>query len=220
MENNKLPKTKKGMAAKKRIFKAALKLINSGGYDETTVKDICKAAKVATGTFYHYFESKQDIIIEYVKNESQDLEHFYKKLELTSGYDRFLAVLEYQLSYYDLKGKAFVKKLYEIDIMRNFEIIGFENYSLHRILAECVAEGQAAGEIRQEYDVMFITKLAVHSMLGHSYEWICYSAESLMDSSYEDLVRLMEMFLTPEARAARQPSTFHATTEKEIDELS
>lgn len=49
------------------IVKAANQLFLEHGYDGTTVDDILNAAKISKGTFYHYFESKEqvlDIIIE------------------------------------------------------------------------------------------------------------------------------------------------------------
>ncbi len=57
---------------KKAILKSTLRLIKDNGLHGTTVSLISKNAGVASGTIYHYFPSKDDIIMELncqIKNE-------------------------------------------------------------------------------------------------------------------------------------------------------
>lgn len=49
---------------KKAILKSTLRLIKDNGLHGTTVSLISKNAGVASGTIYHYFTSKDDIIME------------------------------------------------------------------------------------------------------------------------------------------------------------
>lgn len=44
------------------ILQAAMELFRAGGYDKVSVRDICKAAGITTGAFYHHFRSKEDLI--------------------------------------------------------------------------------------------------------------------------------------------------------------
>ena len=44
------------------ILRAAMELFRAGGYDKVSVRDICKAAGITTGAFYHHFRSKEDLI--------------------------------------------------------------------------------------------------------------------------------------------------------------
>jgi TetR/AcrR family transcriptional repressor of nem operon len=46
---------------KRRLVDAAVTLMRRKGYNATTVDDICAAAKVTKGAFFHYFGSKEDI---------------------------------------------------------------------------------------------------------------------------------------------------------------
>ena len=50
-------------AKKKAILKSTLKLIKDNGLHGTTVSLISKNAGVASGTIYHYFPGKDDIIL-------------------------------------------------------------------------------------------------------------------------------------------------------------
>jgi TetR/AcrR family transcriptional repressor of nem operon len=44
-----------------RLLDAGIELIRARGYHGTTVDDICQAAGVTKGGFFHYFESKDDV---------------------------------------------------------------------------------------------------------------------------------------------------------------
>lgn len=52
---------------KEAIFKSTLKLINEYGFHGTPMSQIASHANVATGTIYHYFNSKDELIIELFK---------------------------------------------------------------------------------------------------------------------------------------------------------
>ena len=47
-----------------RILTAATQLFSNTGYDATGVAEICEAAGVSKGAFYHHFPSKQAVFIE------------------------------------------------------------------------------------------------------------------------------------------------------------
>ena len=51
-------------ATARRILHTALELMRSQGFDQVSVRDICKAAGITTGAFYHHFPSK-DALLEY-----------------------------------------------------------------------------------------------------------------------------------------------------------
>ncbi len=46
-----------------RLLDAALQVIRSKGYTATTIDDICQAAAVTKGSFFHHFKSKEDLAL-------------------------------------------------------------------------------------------------------------------------------------------------------------
>ena len=50
------------------ILRNAARLFSAKGYSGTTVDDIVQATGIAKGTFYIYFKSKEDLLIEVIKN--------------------------------------------------------------------------------------------------------------------------------------------------------
>lgn len=53
---------------KRDFMETALDLFYERGYENTAIQDICHTMGVTKGAFYHYFESKDDIIITISKN--------------------------------------------------------------------------------------------------------------------------------------------------------
>ncbi|ATL26075.1 TetR/AcrR family transcriptional regulator [Streptomyces formicae] len=47
---------------RERLYSAAVKLIVEKGYDHTSIDEIAERADVARGTFFNYFQRKEDII--------------------------------------------------------------------------------------------------------------------------------------------------------------
>ncbi len=57
------PQQQRGIATRERILQAAEECFAQRGYDGTSVADICAAAGVTKGGFYHHFPSKQDLFL-------------------------------------------------------------------------------------------------------------------------------------------------------------
>ena len=54
-QTSELPETKR------KLVDAGVKLMRARGFNATTVDDICSAAGVTKGGFFHYFKSKDEI---------------------------------------------------------------------------------------------------------------------------------------------------------------
>lgn len=67
-----LPKTPKGEATRERILQAAEEVFGEKGYYLASVVDITQRAKIAQGTFYLYFPSKEALFRQLVEQLSRD----------------------------------------------------------------------------------------------------------------------------------------------------
>jgi TetR/AcrR family transcriptional repressor of nem operon len=50
--------------SKTKILNAALQVIRAKGYSATRVEDVCEAAGLTKGSFFHHFKSKEDLAVE------------------------------------------------------------------------------------------------------------------------------------------------------------
>ncbi|MFZ5987123.1 MAG: TetR/AcrR family transcriptional regulator [Bacillota bacterium] len=66
-------KTKKSEETKSRILKAAEQLFIENGFDKTPVSQIVKKAGVAQGTFYLYFPTKDDVLLDIIRDHLRDM---------------------------------------------------------------------------------------------------------------------------------------------------
>jgi len=73
---------------KHEFMSAALELFYQKGYENTTIKDIIDALGVSKGAFYHYFESKEDIIIaiasEFTSRAARIIEEIFERPDLSA----------------------------------------------------------------------------------------------------------------------------------------
>ncbi|SEN97603.1 transcriptional regulator, TetR family [bacterium A37T11] len=76
---------------KKAIFESTLELIQEFGFHGTPMSEIANRANVAAGTIYHYFSSKDDLILELFKYvKTNDQEATFKQEDLTKSFgERF-----------------------------------------------------------------------------------------------------------------------------------
>lgn len=61
-------------ARRRQLIEAALELFAERGFEATTVKDICEKAGVAPGLIYHYFDSKECLLLEAVRAQGAGTE--------------------------------------------------------------------------------------------------------------------------------------------------
>lgn len=74
-------RTKKTM-----LINSAKTIFVEKGYDQTTVEEICNLAGVAKGTFFYYFETKQHIIYEMLRQQLNEVRRdFYRNLSYANS---------------------------------------------------------------------------------------------------------------------------------------
>ena len=59
------------------ILQAAYLLFSQSGYEATSVAEICQAAGVSKGAFYHHFPTKQAVFIKLMDNWLSELDHAF-----------------------------------------------------------------------------------------------------------------------------------------------
>jgi AcrR family transcriptional regulator len=70
----KLRSTPRAEDTRRKIYDSALQLFREQGFEQTTMRDIAQAARVALGAAYYYFSSKEAIVLAFYK-EMQEGSH-------------------------------------------------------------------------------------------------------------------------------------------------
>jgi AcrR family transcriptional regulator len=72
-DNQNGPRSRKGAETRARLIEAAKKVFERDGFLEARISDIAETAKLSHGSFYHYFESKEQVFREVAEAQEQRL---------------------------------------------------------------------------------------------------------------------------------------------------
>lgn len=99
--NAKAPRSSAQPDARTRLLDAAMQVIREKGYSATTVDDICGAAGVTKGAFFHHFESKEDLGVAAATHFAQMAEGLFGGApyhELADPLDRLLGYIDFRIA--------------------------------------------------------------------------------------------------------------------------
>jgi TetR/AcrR family transcriptional repressor of nem operon len=82
-------------SSKTKLLDAALTVIRSQGYAATTVDDICHAAGVTKGSFFHHFKSKDELALAAADHFSQMADGIFSNAPYQAASDPLQRVLGY-----------------------------------------------------------------------------------------------------------------------------
>ena len=90
--------------ARSRLLDAAMQVIRAQGYSATTVDDICRAAGLTKGAFFHHFKSKEDLAVAAAAHFSGMAERLFAAApyrEPADPLDRLLGYIDFRSAIID-----------------------------------------------------------------------------------------------------------------------
>jgi Transcriptional regulator len=162
----------KSKATKQRIFHAAKKILQEQGYESLSLKNICKEAGVSNGSFYHHFDSKEDLLSFYIEEQPVIDANL---LEIPSSADEtketiILVYLNYAAYCREL-GARFIENYYTPKNQalnptkrteRSYPIVTVRSYLENAIAANVIVPSLAIEEITTDIRMLII---------GNVFEW-------------------------------------------------
>ena len=183
---------------KRVILESAIALFRKRGFEKVTVEEITKLAGTSKGSFYTYFSTKSDIIVEefwaidaYYESNAHNLEQY------DSAAEKLIAFTRAQMCYVqDIVGIDMLKILYANQTIKEGSdkvIIDKERF-WHTCIAGIIAEGQKRGEFRSAPDAEVLTVYFNRAMRGILLDW-CISSGAF--DLVEDGLSYCREFLIP-----------------------
>lgn len=166
---------KQAQETRRILFENAVTLFREKGFDSVTVEEITTRAGTAKGSFYTYFRTKSDIIIE----EFKAIDGFYEKYQHNlkrygTAKERIVAFTRAQMKHVrDAVGLTILKILYSTNIMDPLAekfLINPQRY-LHGLVKEIIVFGQSTGEFRTDVDADELTIFFNRSMRSVFLDW-------------------------------------------------
>lgn len=181
------------METRRKIFNTAAQLITEKGFDNVTVEEICKQSGVAKGLFYHYFNSKADIVIETYMDVDNKFSAEVMALPATTPYDRVIYAVSFQARYAKAKGLEFVKQIYKHQLDTGTAFFISEDRAFFRLIRDAIREGQQKNQLRSDFSAEVLTRLVLSISRGITYDWCLHDG----DYDIEEVMRRSFLMLLP-----------------------
>lgn len=142
----------------REILDAAQTLFYTKGYEQTSIKDIIAAVGIAKGTFYHYFDSKSDLLDTLIRRM---LEESLQLVEPLVANEEMTALEKLRCFFAVIGTWKTERKSFLLDILRSY--FDDDNMILRQrmkietirmmdpVLSEIIRQGAADGSFATEY---------------------------------------------------------------------
>ncbi len=151
---------------RERILAAAISVFAQKGFYATRVSEIAKAASVADGTIYLYFENKEDVLVSIFQDRIGQLVEVLKEkiAEADSFEEQIRRIVELQLGL--LEGQRDLAEVVTVNLRQSSSLLKQYAVPLFReyldVIGTVIANGQKAGTFRADLN----PKIAARALWG------------------------------------------------------
>ena len=146
---------------KNKIGSAAWQLFHDKGYNHTTVDDIIELSGTSKGSFYYYFNTKDELL----NTLSVILDDYYEELEgkMNPGMNSFVKLLFLNVEVHSMMEEKIsidlLASLYSTQLVtQGNSYLLDQNRKYYRLIHKIVEEGQKRGQIRDDKPIGEIVK--------------------------------------------------------------
>lgn len=173
-------KTKKGEATRALIYESAIHLFSTYGYEAVSIQRIADHAGTAKGSFYNYYTTKSDIIVE----KFWEIDAYYRSIEdevlqEPNGESRLLKFTRLQLTYVrDEVTCDVLKVLYANQVQQagSDKTITNEHRFWFTFIVDIIAEAQQSGEFNSRESATTYARYFNRVIRGLFLDWNISSA--------------------------------------------
>lgn len=166
-----MKREEKKAQTRQKIAEAAIALFELHGYEATTVQMIADRAEVAKGTFFNYYRSKEDLIMELLSVM------FIREIESIAGkpgpvVPRLLAILfdfARSMPINRSVARAVLQGIYGSNLIGKYHEAFCDE--LQQRLVPVLEQAQMKGEIRTDLAAAAIAQLATQTYFGVLMSW-------------------------------------------------
>ncbi len=197
--SDKLPKTARGQKTREKLLRAAEAEFGARGFHAVAISDITRSAGVALGTFYVYFESKEEIYRALVAHMSRKVRSWVAE-RVANSPDRLSAEREGIKAYLEFvrEHKGLYRIISEAEFVANDAFV--EHYTVFaRAYREALESAAGKGEIRHgDFEVWAWAIMGMDVFLGMRFsEW---DEGSVPGSVADDVADLLTYGLSSKPR--------------------
>ncbi len=176
---------------RKKIYDVSIELIRERGFDGVTIENISKKAGVSVGAFYHYFDSKADVMYEIFKQIDEYFEKEVAGRLQGTPCEKIDAYFGYYAEFIIGQGLEFIQQLYTT---KNKLFIKKDRF-LWTCLKGLIEEGQRSHEITAAVDSEEIMDFVFIFVRGVVFDWCLHDGSyDLRETLLKDVKRILTIF--------------------------
>lgn len=188
---------KQAIATKLRITQVATELFKLNGFDSVKIQDICQAAEISIGAFYHHFKSKAEIInTAYEQVDILVLDRLETK-DLDSNLDKLLFLLGEGAVMMEELGWVFVSEIYKnlLSIESKYSTKPDRYIALE--VRSIIEDSLKNGELNSSISSFDLTMIIMRISRGTIFDWCLHEGSYDLKSRMEfELNLLLSNFKT------------------------
>ena len=191
MEGAMTKRQKQAKETKRRLYEAAIALIQAKGFNGINIKDITDLAGVSKGTFYTHFDSKEDLILYTFTQSDEFYEEAYEKVK---DLDFSYAMVQFiTLAYLEneKRGKEILKALAASYPAMDYESIYGNERGLIKYLRLLLKSGFEKGAIREDLDEDELLYMCLATLIGVETLWAFSSDEQKLSLRMEQQMSVL-----------------------------
>ena len=172
------------LETKDAVYRAAISLFKSKGFENVLIEDITNEANTAKGTFYTHFKSKKDLLFHTFNKFDEIYVKAYEEVKhIPTFEERFLSFIEISYRGIDAGGKEIPKALYYNSILETNPRLLHDGRALFRIVLEMVQFGIKTGELSAKQSAEYYRDMIKTQITGMDYLW-CVAADEIDFAQY------------------------------------
>lgn len=162
------------LRTREQVLETALRLFETHGYEATTVTEIVRHADIAYGTFFNHFPTKLDLLREISDRSLCDLfESVEEVRKLPGGFaGKLVALFESSSARAEEKGPRMRELTGAMMSLAFPESGGHEDRRIRLAFGAILADGLAAGELREGAELDIVTEIVVGTWYSLFLSWV------------------------------------------------
>lgn len=158
------------------LIRAAMKLSMTKDTSKVTVREICAAAGVSVGAFYHHFESRQELFTSAYKNFDHELNrHMELRCQNKEPLQALTDLLMFQIAYVSREAAGSLVQYFCAILTDSSHGSVSPDRTYYRYTYDCVQRLADAGMLRPECNPQKIAELCISFVRGCLLDWTLHN---------------------------------------------
>ena len=198
MENKPyISRKEQAQMTKKKIFDVTMVMLRKKNYNKIIIREICQSAQISVGTFYLYFSSKDEILLENFRNIDARLLPLEKGNYLSAPQRICQYFYNYLKEIANMFDKELMREICRINLFSGKNEFLKENLRLYTFILECIQEEADHLQLTTDLSVTEIC-IQIHLFVqSYIYQWVIdndLSADYLTVTAIENLQKYLSLF--------------------------